>query len=355
LDVLRVADLWPSRPPCSVSERAAADAVADRFRHHGLPLSLEHTRAPTSPTWIPLLRALLRLWSVAFLAAGWPNIALGLAAASVAGGLRPVSGLVRFVPLLGARAGNVVATRPGTDPDAEPLVITAHLDTHPTAGAPLHRFHRLAAAASGALAVVAAAVATRPGTAAWRSATILVSAEAVMTLAVLAARELRRPSDVPDDNTSGLLALVRVAALIADGPLAHDVWVVATAAGTTGSYGIDAFLRTRRELRDAWVIEIDALGTGEMVAAPCAPRFPRPGTPPDLVRAIVAAAREAGDPLVVRRVRRPHSDARTALRRRIPAITLTGGMRPPAGTVGPDAANAERAARIIDVLARTAS
>jgi hypothetical protein len=353
LDVLHVSDLWPSRPPCSVAEREAADAVAGRFRHHGLPLSLERTRSPTSPTWVPLLRALLRLWSVAFLAAGWPNIALGIAAASVAGGIRPVGGLIRFVPLLGARATNVVASRAGTDEDAKAIVVTAHLDTHPTHGAPLHRVHRFVAAASGAFATLAAAAATRPGTAAWRSATILVSAEAIVTMAVLAMRELRRPDDVTDDNTSGLIALVRAAALVADGSPTHDVWLVATAAGTTGNHGIDAFLRVRPELRDAWVIDIDALGTGEMVAAPSAPRFPRPGTPTPLVRSIVAAAREAGDPLAVRRIPRPHSDARAALRRRIGAIALTAGMRPPAGTTGPDAANAERAARIIDALARS--
>jgi GNAT superfamily N-acetyltransferase len=352
LDVLHVADLWPSRPACSVGEREAADAVAERFRYHGLALSLEATRAPTSPTWVPLLRALLRLWSVAFLAAGWPNIALGLALASVVGGWRRVAGLVRFVPLLGARANNVVATRSGTDEHARPFVVTAHLDTHPTHGAPLHRLHRAAAGASGALAAVAAAVATRPGIAAWRSATILVSIEAVATMASLAVRELRRPSDIPDDNTSGLIALVRTAALVADGALAHDVWIVATAGGTTGNHGIDAFLRSRPALRDAWLIDIDALGTGEMIAAPFAPRFRRRGTPKQLIRTVAAAAREAGDPLAVRRVRRPHSDAHAALRHRVGAISLTAGMRPPAPTTGPDAANAERAARIVDALAR---
>jgi hypothetical protein len=349
---LNVDDLWPSRPPCSVAERAAAEAVAARLRHHGLALSFETARAPTSPTWIPLLRALLRLWSVAFLAAGWPNIALGLAAASVAGGVGRIAGLVRFVPLLGARAGSVVALRIGSDDAAKPLVVTAHLDTHPTEGAPLHRVHRFVAATSGALATVAAAMATRPGVAAWRTAAVIVAGEAVFTMIVLAARELQRPAEVTDDNTSGLLALVRVAELIADGAPSHDVWVVATGAGTTGAYGLDAFLRSRPDLRDAWLVEIDALGTAEMVAAPCAARFPRPGTPTPLVRAVVAAAREAGDPLAVRRVRRSHSDARAALRRRVPAIALTAGLHPPAGGPGPDPANAERAARIVDAFAR---
>lgn len=352
MGVLHVDDLRPSRPPCSVSEREAAQAVAARIRHHGLALTFEHARAPTSPTWVPLLRALLRLWSVAFLAAGWPNIALGLAAASVAGGVGRIAGLVRFVPLLGARAGNVVALRIGSDDGAKPLVVTAHLDTHPTEGMPLRRVHRFVAATSGGLATLAAAVATRPGVAAWRGAAVLVSCEAVFTMVLLAVRELQTPDEAPDDNTSGLLALVRVAALVAEGSPSHDVWIVATGAGTTGSYGLDAFLRARPDLRDAWLVEIDALGTGEMVASPCAARFPRPGTPSPLVRAVVAAARDAGDPLAVRRVRRSHSDARAALRRRVPAIVLTAGLHPPAGGTGPDPANAERAARIVDAFAR---
>jgi hypothetical protein len=69
--------------------------------------------------------------------------------------------------------------------------------------------------------------------------------------------------------------------------------------------------------------------------------------------AIAAAAKTSGDPLNVRRVRRPHSDARAALRLRTPAIALTGGLRPPAAdTHGPDTANAERVARVIDRLVR---
>jgi hypothetical protein len=130
------------------------------------------------------------------------------------------------------------------------------------------------------------------------------------------------------------------------------VWIVAAGAGTPGSFGVSAFLRSRSETKGAWVVDIDALGTGEMIASPIAARFPFPGTPQVLSRALAGAARESGDPLSIRRVRRPHSGARAALRLRRPAIDLTGGLRPPAGARGPDLANAERAARIIERLAR---
>jgi hypothetical protein len=133
----------------------------------------------------------------------------------------------------------------------------------------------------------------------------------------------------------------------------RDVWIVGSGAGTSGSHGMVELLRRYKKLREGWVVEIDALGAGEVVASPLPARFPGPGTPASLVRAVVVAARDTSDPLNVRRMRRPHSDARAALRLRTAAITLTAGLRHPAGHRGPDPANAERAARVVDRLARS--
>lgn len=352
--VIRITELAPARPPCSVAERESAETFATLLRRFDLRTEIERLRAPTSPTWVPLVRALLRVWSVALLAAYRPLPALVLAGLAIVTGLGPVSGLIRYVPLLGDNTQNVVAQRSGSDPALKPLVVIAHLDTHPTAGAPMRRSHALLGALSGFLALAASLIA-RPGIAGWRLASIVVAGEAIVTLTWLARHELRTPHQLPDDNTSGLLALLRVAELVADPQPARDVWIVATGAGTSGGHGLSAFLRRRPALRQAWVVEIDALGAGEVVASPFPPRFPRPGTPSMLIRAIVEAARETGDPLSVRRVRRPHSDARAALRMRTGAIALTAGLRPPAGEQGPDPANAERAARVVDRLARQAA
>jgi hypothetical protein len=347
-------DLGASRPPCSVAEREIAEAVRRRLRACGLRPVLERVRAPSSPTWAPLLRALTRVWAAAFLAAGWPEATMGLAAAAILGGLPGAAGLIRFVPLLGARSANVVALRRGTDRKSQPLIIAAHLDTHTTAGAPMNRFHVFGAATSAWVALVAAYLG-RPGGSVWRVVAALVAAESVATLAWLSGREIATPKQPPDDNTSGVLALIRAAERASDAQTLHDVWFVGTGAGTSGSYGMTSFLRAHRELNDAWVVEIDALGGGEVVAAPFPSRFPYPGTPAALTRAVSAAARESGDPMMVRRVYRPHSDARAALRRRVGAIVLTGGIRPPSGALGPDPANAERAARVVDRIARTAN
>lgn len=345
-------DLGASRPPCSVAEREIAEAVRRRLKACGLRPVVERVRAPTSPTWAPLLRALLRVWAAAFLAAGWPEATMGLAGAAIAAGIPGAAGLTRFVPLLGAASTNVVAVRRGTDRQARPLIVVAHLDTHGSGGAPLHPLHSLLAGASAWSALLAAWLG-RPGGSTWRVVAALVAAESVITLGRLAIDELATPAQPPDDNTSGVLGLIRAAELAAEAPVVRDVWLVGTGAGTSGSYGLTTFLRRRPELRDGWVIEIDALGSGEVVAAPFSARFPSPGTPAPLIRAVVAAARRSGDPLTVRRVRRPHSDARAALRKRTGAIVLTGGLRPPAGGHGPDPANAERAARVVDGLARS--
>jgi hypothetical protein len=291
------------------------------------------------------------VWGAAFLAAGFVVPARLLAALAVVGGIPLLATSIRFLPLLGGATQNVVARIRGAELSARPLVVSAHLDTHPTNGAPLHRWHRFVSAASGWLLGFASLTGASGGS---RGFAGPVAIEAIATLAWLARRELARPHLPPDDNTSGLMALDRIAELAAEGHPRRDVWLVATGAGTAGGCGITAFLRARRDLRKGWVIEIDALGSGEMVAAPVEPRFPYPGTPPALVRVVVAAAQSSGDPISVRRVRRAHSDARAALRYRTPAITLTAGILHPSREPGPDAANAARAARIVLELSRLA-
>jgi hypothetical protein len=353
--MIRAADFAPSRPPCSLAEREAARRLARAFRKAGFRPRTIPARAPTSATWAPLLRALARVWAAALLAA---ELALGariLAGVSLVAAVPAVGGLIRFVPLLGATTHSVVSSRAGVDREARPLLVTAHLDTHSTADAPTTQVHNVASTLSGLLVFVAAFFESRTGDL-WRWLIAVVAAEAVISLVWLGRRELQTPKEVPDDNTSGLMSLQRVAELVGELIPSRDVWLAATGGGTSGSYGLVAILKRHRQLRKAWVIELDSLGAGEVVASPFAARFLHAGTSEELKRAVAAAARESGDPLTVRRVRRPHSDARAALRLGTVAIALTGGVRPPAAADhGPDPANAERAARIVDRLAHAAA
>lgn len=325
--------------------------MAEVLQRLGLQPVVETLRAPTSATWAPLLRALARVWAAAFLAAGFVLPARVLAAIAVAGGVPTLAGSIRHLPLLGGATQNVVARIRGTDASARAIVVAAHLDTHPTNGAPLRRWHRYVSAMAGLALLGAAFLGPQGGS---RGLAGSVAVEAVLTLVWLARGELAGTALQPDDNTSGLMAIERVAELAAESRPRHDVWLVATGAGTSGGRGISAFLRSRPDLRGSWVIEIDALGSGEMLGAPAPSRFPHPGTPAALIRAFVTAAQSSGDPLSVRRVRRLHSDARAALRDRTAAITITAGILHPSREPGPDAANAARAAHIVLALARAA-
>jgi hypothetical protein len=277
-----------------------------------------------------------------------------LASIAVVGGVPSIAALIRFVPILGDVTQNVVAHVAGRDSSARALVVVAHLDTHPTAESPMGRMHAVGGALLGYLAL-ATAIFGHPGLSEWRLSIAAVAGEAIGTIAWLARREVMANQTMPDDNTSGLLALVSVATATTDSRPVRDVWLVASGAGTSGGHGMASFLREHTDNQGAWVVEIDALGSGEVVASPFPARFPRPGTPAALVRAVVAAAHETGDPLRVLRVRRAHSDATSALRLRTAAITLTAGLKPPADRRGPDPANAERAARVVDRLARSAA
>ena len=352
--MIALPELATARPPCSSAERAGAESLQDSLSRIGVAAQIEALRAPTSPTWVPLLRALLRVWAVALVAAYRPVPAIVLAAVSVVAGMPALAALVRYLPLLGDNTQNVVARVAGTDANAPPTIVTAHIDTHPMAAMPMSKT-RAALGAGLGLVTLAAAIVGRPDMVVWRAALAIVAVESLVTLTWLARRELARTNEMPDDNTSGLLALISLATLLAEHRPLREVWIVGSGAGTSGGHGVIALLRRYPQLRKGWLIEIDALGAGEVVASPFPARFPGPGTPSPLIRALVGASRETGDLLNVRSIRRSHSDARAALRLRTSAITLTGGVRHPAGERVPDAANAERAARVVDRLVRAAT
>lgn len=342
------------RPPCSEAERRAAEEVYAQLRPIVRDdIRAEPFRSPTSPVWAPLGRALCRLWAAAFLAARSPVASLVLSAIAVAGGAGALAGLVRHLPAMGGVSVNVAARVRGLG-RARPLVVVAHLDNHPTLGEPLQPLHRALAATSGFALVAAGIAALSGGVRTWSAIATLAGLEAIVTIAWLARSELRRDPVEADDNASGLMTLMRTARLVTGERPTRDVWLVATGAATVGGHGMGAFLRTHPELaRRAWVVEIDALGAGEIVASVPRPRPLGRRTPRELVRAVATAARLAEDPMPVRRVHRPHSDARVALAYGTPGVTLTGGLRPPEDRDEPDPANAERAARVVDRLART--
>lgn len=357
-----VAHLASRRPPCSPSEGNAAASVARALADLGLEPRLERFRAPTSAGWVHLFGALFRLSAAALILATVEGGAIALAGAAFLISMAPqaASALVARLPAVGGPSVNVVARVRG-DPaiDDPPLVVVAHLDTHANAGAPLSPPHRaIAGLVSWGLALAAGLSAGGIG---GGGAAVLLAIEPALTIVWLARQELTGDPE-PDDNDSGLAALTRTAELLLAARPARDIWLVATGAATSGNWGVAAFLRSHPDVaRLAWLVELDSLGTAEIVARPARQRLPRATTPQALVRAVAGAAIDTGDPIDIRRVRRPHSDADAAFARRTPALTLTAGLGPVPGVPVDeflsadrfDVANVERAARILDRLART--
>lgn len=345
------------RPPGSAGESRAANAIRRRLTEAGVTAHVERFRAPTSPSWVPLLGAALRLAAAALLVGGLGGPAAVLAAIAVVASIFPhaVAWVLKRVPGIGAASCNVVAHVPGA-PDVvdPPLVVVAHLDAHPTAGEPLRRPHTAIAGLVG-LGLLAIALASLGSDADPQGFLALLALEPAATLIWLAHQELVATEGLePDDNASGLAALVRIGDLLGDERPSRHVWLVATGSGTAGSGGLRALFRMHRDIAKlAWVIEVDALGSAELVVTPGRRRFPRMTTPPAVLRAIAGAAIDSGDLIDIRRVPRPHSDANAATGLGVPALTLTGGQNALGPAPNPDAANAERAARIVDRLART--
>ncbi|HVE90887.1 MAG TPA: hypothetical protein VNE62_01100 [Actinomycetota bacterium] len=340
------------RPPCSEAERTAGRLFAKGLGEAGVVPREQELRAPTSPLWLHLVAALLRLVAAGLVIGGFPTKAAPVALVALVVGLPGSSPgrtrLLSKIPGLGGTTVNVIGQIPGRgEPGLPPLVVCCHLDSHPTGGRALSRPAGIAALASGAGLLVLTIVAGTLGTDVNRAAGALFATLALASIAQLSAREGSRKS--AGGGSEALVALLRLAALAAKRPPSRDLWLLATGAATSGSAGMSDFLVRHRDLaRTAWVLELDGIGSGELVAVPASTRFPRRRAHPAFVRALAGAAMDCGDPLDLETRGRTHGDARTALAAGLPAATLTSR---PGDARDTDAV--QRAARIAHVLSRT--
>lgn len=325
-----------NRPACSASESLAADVVLSELNDTGLDAVVQAVpRAMTSPSWVALIAAGLRLIGAALVAAGTVSgaifVAIIAALLSLPGTAFGRSRMLGFPGLASATRNVVAKVTPDTPTNQPALVVVATLDTHPTA--------RNRIAAFSAFAIVPALVLVAAAFLGYKVLAFVVAVEAAITIGALAWLETRRV----DGSKAPLQTLVETATLLSAVSPLRPVWVVAVGAGTSFGGGLSQFINSNPGAKsNSWVISIVDTGGEALVAAGHRGFLPPHTTHPAAIRALSGAALEVGHPVDTEQAVGRDPVAQFALSRGLPAITLTCSVE----TTG-------QAAAIIDSLART--
>lgn len=163
-------------------------------------------------------------------------------------------------------SGNLIVKFLATQAPKERVILTAHLDSNKhrfmSASPETHDLMRVAFTASIGL-LAAAGVAQLFGIK-WLGRLAAIGALAAVPLVAL--DEVGAFVDGANDNASGIACLLTIAAQLKAQPLAHtEVWLAFTGAGEVGGRGMQALLDEYRvELAQAWIIDVDSVGAGEI-------------------------------------------------------------------------------------------
>lgn len=254
------------------AEARAASWVCDQLRAVGLSPEEGRFKAVADMNWFPISAALLSLsgtlsypWAawLAFLLAGAAGPLLWVAIT------RADSPLWFVLPRV--RSQNVIARRTPRGRVERRVVLLSHLDTNRCRlawRAGKTRTVRLGSLATlmiyglnGLLYLLGAASgwhwpywASLPG-----------GAYALATLLILLA-ELRRPySPGANDNGSAVAVNLELAARLIEEPLQRtEVWSVFTGAEEVDHRGLKLLLKEHEVLREAWFIDLEGVGAGEL-------------------------------------------------------------------------------------------
>lgn len=326
------------RPACSQREAKACEVVTAALNDAGVDAVVQNvSQAMTSPVWIALIAAALRLIASALVASSLLSSAIFASIIalllSIPGQAFARSRMLRLPPLASSTR-NVVARVEAKAPTHQPpLIVAASLDSHPSA-ATSASWPSIASFFFGAVLVVAAFYGTR-----WLAA--IVAVEAALTLARLARMELSH--EVPD-STNALQCLIRTAEKLSEQAPDRTVWLVAVGAGTAHGGGLSHFLDTHPDVaRAAWLVSLTSIRTDDPVAFGHRTWLPPHRTHPATIRAVSGAALEVGHPVDTATKSRPDPIAMLATTRNISAISLACG--------GQD--SVEASAAVVDSLART--
>lgn len=259
----------------SPGEARAAAYVRDQLKELGLPTEEQHFGAVSEMNWFPISAAILSLsGTVIYPWAAWTSW-VGFLLAGAAGPLlwwaitHADSPIRQLLPQV--RSQNALAQIAPRGTVERRAVLLSHLDTNRCrfawrAGkAETVRLGSLVTLViyglNGSLYLLGAASGWG-----WPYWAALPGAAYTLATSLILLAELRQPySPGANDDASGVAVNLELAARLIREPLARtEIWSAFTGAEEVDHRGLKLFLNEHEELREAWFIDLDGVGSGEL-------------------------------------------------------------------------------------------
>ena len=332
------AEIGPRGSTTEDESRAAAYAAAKLEEAGAHDVSVEPFRSVPSLWWSLEIALALALLATAVYYFGdspsyvWPVVLCALSVYLTAAELS--FWRVSLSNILPKRLSqNVHAKVPSKGPSRKKLVVIGHLDTHRT---PV-LFHRSIVRFLPAILTTAVTCIVIK-TAIWACAPVFVSPRTVLVivlvldipillllLAILHGDFVSPFTEGANDNASGAAITLSLAELFAQEPLEQtEYWAVCTGCEEATLSGIKAFLdKHGDELRDAWFVDLECVGIGELRYITREGMLKKYYSNPGLVRAAAEAAETVGDDKIMGiPLQAGYSETAIVLKRGFSGITI---------------------------------
>lgn len=308
------AEIGPRGPTTEAEARAAAYAAAKLEEAGATDVSVEPFRSVPSLWWAMEISLALALASTAihyFCSGCSPIWAVLLCVLSLYAVVAELSfwklSLSNFLPKKVSQnvSGRVAPMKSARNK----LVVIGHLDTNRT---PI-LFHRrivgllplVMAVTLGSVVIKALLFAFGPLVISPRSVLIvalLLDVPIILTLLAELHGDLFSPfTEGANDNASGAAVVLSLAERFAQEPLEQtEVWALCTGCEEATLSGIKAFLdKHGDELKDAWFVDLECVGIGELRYITCEGMLKKYHSNPGLIRAAAETAETVGDDKII--------------------------------------------------------
>ena len=262
-----------ARQATKLGERRAAQYVQEQLERVGYDVKIEPFRAPSSGNYMYMVCFVISLAGLVAAGLGRPALGLLLSGIGLVAFIGESTMALRLASAIVPRGKtqNIVARMVPRELPRKRLVLTAHYDSprsslffHPRL-APFYRPTFLLIVLSLiALPVLYGIETSDNATLLWK-VSLPFAAVILYALLMMVHAEVRGVvTPGANDNASGVAVMLSLAEAVAqDAPEDTEVMAVATGAGETGMWGMQAFLRKHSdELDRAWIINLDNVGAG---------------------------------------------------------------------------------------------